>query len=117
MFRDDNTMQTSVELTKMYKVFENLIQDRDFQKNSFLNKKADALAVITLAKTCNMYEDESRPEEERNPLAASVCYANIANLQLKNARYEIAYSNYTKAIELGEQQLRQYLDDINVLTQ
>ena len=54
------------------------------------------MAVIILVKTCNMYE-----KSETNPLAASVCYANIANLQLKNARYEIAYSNYTRAVELG----------------
>ena len=70
------------------------------------------MAVIILAKTCNMYEDDSKSTKERNPLAAAICYANIANLQLKNARYEIAYSNYTKAIKLGEAQLKLYVKAI-----
>ena len=70
------------------------------------------MAVIILAKTCNMYEKSDSNEDDHNPLAASVCYANIANLQLKNARYEIAYANYTKAIKLGEEELREYVGRI-----
>lgn len=45
---------TSKELEELYAVFQQLIRDRRFQNNRFLEKE-DALAVIDLAETCEMY--------------------------------------------------------------
>ena len=64
--------QTSEELTILYEVFKQLIQDRKFQKSRFLQQE-DALAVIDLAETCQMFE-------KANYKAAGVCYNNIANI-------------------------------------
>lgn len=63
---------TSIELSNLYSVFQQLISDRRFQNNRFLDKE-DALAVIDLAETCEMYD-------KHNYKAAGVCYNNIANL-------------------------------------
>lgn len=43
--------ETSKELSNLYSVFQQLISDRRFQNNRFLEKE-DALAVIDLAETC-----------------------------------------------------------------
>jgi hypothetical protein len=50
-------------------------------------KKSDALAVIDLAEACNMFEF-------KNIKAAGVCYNNMANLQLKNDKYQLADENF-----------------------
>ena len=63
------------------------MQDLEFENNHFL-KMPDALAVISLAKTCNMYD------KVNNHLSAGVCYNNIANTQLKNGKYLLAFENY-----------------------
>ena len=77
---------TSKELSNLYSVFKQLISDRRFQNNRFLDKE-DALAVIDLAETCQMYD-------KHNYKAAGVCYNNIANLQFKNNKYMLAAENY-----------------------
>jgi tetratricopeptide (TPR) repeat protein len=86
---------SSYDLATLYDVFGSLIRDRDFANNNFLHQK-DALAVISLAKTCTMYERT----ETSNFLAAGVCYNNIANLQLKNGRFQLAYENFERALEM-----------------
>jgi hypothetical protein len=40
-------------------------------------------------------------ERVDNSLAVGVCFNNIANLQFKNARYQLAYENYVNAITQG----------------
>jgi len=50
-------------------------------------EKEDALAVIDLAETCVMYEN-------LNYKAAGVCYNNIANVQYKNGKYDLAKENF-----------------------
>ena len=62
--------------------FSDLISDREFENNHFL-KMPDALAVISLAKTSNMFD----APKVKNHLSVGVCYNNIANLQLKNGKY------------------------------
>jgi tetratricopeptide (TPR) repeat protein len=51
-----------------------------------------------------MYEKNSKP----NFLAAGVCYNNIANLYLKNGKYELAYKNYQHALTMGKNCLSNY---------
>ena len=58
-------------------------------------KKSDALAVIDLAEACNMFEF-------KNIKAAGVCYNNMANLQLKNDKYQLADENFQKAINAAD---------------
>ena len=64
-------------------------------------QKPDALAIIGLAQTCSMYE--ANETEDHHSFQVGICYNNIANLQLKNGRYELAYENFTCAIKVGEQ--------------
>lgn len=85
---------TSKELEELYAVFQQLIRDRRFQNNRFLEKE-DALAVIDLAETCEMYQ-------KNNFKAAGVCYNNIANLQFKNNKYALAADNYLNAVKLSD---------------
>jgi hypothetical protein len=47
--------------------------------------------VVDLAETCQMFDAV-------NYKAAGVCFNNIANIQFKNQRYELAAQNYTLAL-------------------
>ena len=47
-------------------------------------------------------------EENKSNKATGVCYNNIANLHLKNGKYESATMNYEKAIEKAELCLKKY---------
>ena len=59
-------------------------------------QKSDALAVIELADTCNIFENAF------NYKAAGVCYNNMANFQYKNEVYNLAAKNYDYAILLAD---------------
>lgn len=74
----DEEKETSQEIQTLYKVFGDLIQDRQFSQNAFLKRsdKEDVLSIMDLADVCKMYESE----QSRNVKAAGVCYNNIANL-------------------------------------
>ena len=47
-------------------------------------------------------------QEVRNFLACGVCYNNIANLQLKSGRYQLAYENFEKSIKMGYKSEKKY---------
>jgi mRNA-degrading endonuclease YafQ of YafQ-DinJ toxin-antitoxin module len=51
----DEEERSSKELTSLYQVFNNLISTKKFENNNFLHK-SDALAVIDLAESCNMFD-------------------------------------------------------------
>ena len=56
----DEEKETSQEIQTLYKVFGDLIQDRQFSQNAFLKRsdKDDVLSIIDLADACKMYESE-----------------------------------------------------------
>ena len=58
--RFDEEKETSQEIQTLYKVFGDLIQDRQFSQNAFLKRsdKDDVLSIIDLADACKMYESE-----------------------------------------------------------
>lgn len=56
--------------------------------------KSDVMATIDLAEACNQYNGQ-------NYKAAGVCYNNIANLQYKNEKYELAAENFSKAVHMS----------------
>ena len=87
--------KSSADIENLYKVFGNLILDWQFSKNIFLQRKdhEDILSIMDLANTCQVYLKVG------NYRAAGVCYNNIANLHLKNGKYDIAEENYLNAIE------------------
>jgi hypothetical protein len=64
--------ETSKELKDLYIVFKDLISTKKFENNNFMSKP-DALAVIDLAESCNMFDGS-------NYKAAGICFNNIANL-------------------------------------
>ena len=64
--------ESSKELTDLYNVFKDLISAKKFENNNFMFK-TDALAVIDLAESCNMFDGS-------NYKAAGICYNNIANI-------------------------------------
>ena len=50
------------------------------------------LSIISLASTCQIYE------EVNNDRATGVCYNNIANLHLKNGKFNSAALSFEEAI-------------------
>jgi len=72
-----------------------LISGKKFSTNDFM-KKSHALAVIDLADTCKIFE------ENQNWKAAGVCYNNIANFQYKNEAYFDAEKNFNHALNLAD---------------
>lgn len=50
-------------------------------------KKSDALAVIDLADTCRIFEED-------NYIVAGICYNNIASIQFRMRNYKLACQNY-----------------------
>ena len=96
--------ESSYEISQLYDVFKDLIQDKQFSQNDFLKNPdtEDVLSIINLAATCEMYE------QNKSNKATGVCYNNIANLHLKNGKYESATMNYEKAIEKAKLCLKKY---------
>lgn len=92
---------SSLEIAALYKVFHDLIQDKLFSQNAFLQRPdcEDVISIMDLAKTCLMYQNE------KNIKAAGVCYNNIANLHFKNGKFLIAAQDFCKAIRLAKQQI------------
>jgi hypothetical protein len=78
----------SVEISKLYQGFSQVIKSKKFENNSFIDKvyreNQDALAVIDLAEACNMFNDEDPP----NYKASGICYCNIGNIQYKNGNFD-----------------------------
>ena len=87
--------QSSEDIADLYLTFQDLIQDWQFSQNDFLNRRdgEDVLSIVELATTCEGYRRVG------NLKAVGVCYNNIANLHLRNGKYEIAAANYQAAIE------------------
>ena len=92
---------SSYEMAALYKVFHDLIQDKLFSQNAFLQRpdEEDIVSIMDLAKTCLMYQSE------KNIKAAGVCYNNIANLHFKNGKFLIAAHDFCKAIRLATEQI------------
>ena len=93
---------SSLEMAALYKVFHDLIQDKLFSQNAFLQRPdcEDVISIMDLAKTCLMYQNE------RNIKAAGVCYNNIANLHFKNGKFLIAAQDFCKSIRMAKQQIK-----------
>ena len=85
-------MDSSFEISILYSIFRDLIQDKHFSQNTFLNTpdSEDVLSIINLAATCEMYESG----DFSNDKATGVCYNNIANLHLKNGKYKNAVISF-----------------------
>lgn len=61
-----------MEIKNLYELFSDLISNKKFMKNDFVNK-SDVFAVIDLAQACTMFL------KIKNHKATGVCYNNIAN--------------------------------------
>jgi hypothetical protein len=82
----------------------------------------NAPAIISLASSCVMYERQNQrfPQDQGGIASVSlpigVCYNNIANLHLKNGRYQLAYESFEKAVAEGKKCLFQYTKEIGKAT-
>lgn len=85
---------SSIEIKKLYELFQSLISNKKFSNNDFMSKP-NALAVIDLAEACNMFDGH-------NYKAAGVCYNNIANFQIKNGKYTLAAENFFLSVQLAD---------------
>jgi hypothetical protein len=66
--------------------------------NDFIDME-DSLAIMELAGMCTMFDGQ-------NYKYAGVCYNNIANLQFKNKKYNLAKDNFSSAVQLADVALK-----------
>lgn len=90
--------KSSMEISLLYKSFQELIRTKKFENNDFLQKD-DALAVIDLAEACNMFMEQEPP----NLQSAGICFNNIGNIQFKNGSFDMAYDNFKEAVRCAKE--------------
>ena len=86
---------TSLEVEQLKKLFQELLDTRRFEINDFLQKN-DSEAIMDLAQAASIFK------KSKNYKALGICYNNIANIQYKNAQYNEAATNFTKALSAVE---------------
>lgn len=82
---------SSYELNELQANFASLISTKKFENNDFINKP-DALAVLDLAESCNIFDGN-------NYKAAGICFNNIAIIQYKNSKFLQAAENFYAAMD------------------